>query len=176
MSGSTGNKDKKTQVKNWEEQAIDYVFNALNIPLIYYIIAVGIGIGVGLWKKSWSSGLLTCYLFFLITETLLIRKPGVTTGFRPELFWSWKVPSLRSEIWANILMFIPIGVLGGLLWKRKAVPMAAGVSLVIETVQLVSHRGLFEFDDIIHNTLGAAVGFGIYVLVIKMRNMMKEQS
>jgi glycopeptide antibiotics resistance protein len=32
------------------------------------------------------------------------------------------------------------------------------ISLTIEILQLVTKRGLFEFDDIFHNTLGVAVG------------------
>ena len=126
-----------------------------------------IGAAVWLWRKSWSSGLLAAYLFFILTETVLIRKIGVTTGFRPELFWSWNVPGLRSEIYANILLFIPVGILLG---KRgwKGLLAAAGFSLTIELLQLITRRGLFEFDDIIHNSLGAAIGFGIWVLVRKM--------
>ena len=124
-----------------------------------------IGAAVWFWRKSWSSGLLAAYLFFILTETVLIRKIGVTTGFRPELFWSWKVPGLRSEIYANILLFIPVGILLGVKVGWKGIPIATGISLIIEVLQLVSRRGLFEFDDVIHNTLGAAVGFGIWVLV-----------
>ena len=30
--------------------------------------------------------------------------------------------------------------------------------MLIELAQLVSCRGLFEFDDVIHNALGSAVG------------------
>ena len=30
--------------------------------------------------------------------------------------------------------------------------------MLIELAQLISYRGLFEFDDVIHNALGTAVG------------------
>ena len=39
---------------------------------------------------------------------------------------------------------------------------------MIELVQLMSRRGLFEFDDIIHNTIGTAIGFGLIVLIQKL--------
>ena len=42
---------------------------------------------------------------------------------------------------------------------RFVAASAAGVSFVIEVVQLVFKLGLFEFDDIFHNTLGAVIGF-----------------
>ena len=63
--------------------------------------------------------------------------------------------------------FIPVGVIGGHILRWRIIPFAVAFSLCIETVQLVSKVGLFEFDDIIHNCLGAAVGFLIYVLVMR---------
>ena len=37
--------------------------------------------------------------------------------------------------------------------------------MAIELLQLISRRGLFEFDDILHNMLGAFIGVSIFVLV-----------
>ena len=65
-------------------------------------------------------------------------------------------------------MFIPIGFLLGIKVGWKGIPIAALFSLIIELIQLVTRRGLFEFDDIIHNTLGAVIGFGIYALLGKV--------
>ena len=39
-------------------------------------------------------------------------------------------------------------------------------SSVIELSQLVLKRGLCEFDDVFHNTLGCAVGYGVGVMMI----------
>ena len=59
----------------------------------------------------------------------------------------------------------------GLLSPRwKTVGLAAGYSLLIELAQLVSFRGLFEFDDVIHNALGTAVGV---LLALGIRRLMK---
>ena len=41
---------------------------------------------------------------------------------------------------------------------------------MIEPAQLVSFRGLFEFDDVIHNALGTAVGV---LLVLGIRRVLK---
>ena len=49
--------------------------------------------------------------------------------------------------------------------------LAAGYSLLIELAQLVSFRGLFEFDDVIHNALGAALGV---LIVLGIRRVMKQ--
>lgn len=42
------------------------------------------------------------------------------------------------------------------------------LSTVIEVIQLISHRGLFEFDDIFHNTLGTVIGIGVFVLITRL--------
>lgn len=134
------------------------------MSIYYYLIAVVIGIAVSCWKKDWTSGILAAYLFFILAGTVLIRKPGV---LRYELmpFWSWKSPEHYNQIIVNILMFIPIGFLFGIKAGWKGIPIAALFSLIIELIQLATRRGLFEFDDIIHNTLGAAIGVGLWVLL-----------
>jgi glycopeptide antibiotics resistance protein len=40
-------------------------------------------------------------------------------------------------------------------------------SLSIELLQLVLKRGLFEFDDMFHNTFGVIIGYGIWGILIK---------
>ena len=53
----------------------------------------------------------------------------------------------------------------GRLWKWKGVLSGAGLSAIIELLQLISQRGLFEFDDIINNTLGTVIGVTVYLLI-----------
>ena len=49
--------------------------------------------------------------------------------------------------------------------------LAAGYSLMIELAQLISCRGLFEFDDVIHNALGTALGV---LIVLGLKRMLKR--
>ena len=77
----------------------------------------------------------------------------------------------QNEILANVVMFIPIGVLAGFLWKWKGLWFAAGLSVVIEVFQLASQRGLCEFDDVFHNMIGAVIGIGLVALI---RTVMKR--
>lgn len=114
-------------------------------------------------------GLLIGYSFLILAETVLIRKPFVGEHIKLELFWSWKQWNVQKEqILTNIVMFIPIGVLAGFLWKWKGLWFAAGLSFFVETLQLVSGRGLMEFDDVIHNCLGAAVGIGFVMMAKRL--------
>lgn len=165
-----GNCERKSLCGRFqEEQAIDYVFRLLDIPWWYYAIAILLGVVV--WRCwRWEGGLLVAYSFLLITETVLIRKPFVGNHFQPELFWSWKAWDVQSsQILTNVMMFVSLGVLAGRLWKWKGMLFAAGLSCGIEILQLVSRRGLCEFDDLFHNCLGAAVGIGFVMLINRLR-------
>lgn len=66
----------------------------------------------------------------------------------------------------NILLFLPLGFLAPLLWKkwdRAASMLGAGLgfSLLIEASQLLNIRST-DVDDLILNTFGALVGFLLY--------------
>lgn len=69
------------------------------------------------------------------------------------------------NFWGNIAMFLPIGFLPGLLWRRwtwwKALLCGFGLSLSIEVLQIPINRGT-DIDDLWLNTLGAMVGWGLY--------------
>lgn len=104
-------------------------------------------------------------MFLILAGTVLSRTSGPKMTYELVPFWSYRVPSLRHEILLNVVMFIPVGLLGG---KWRTVGMAAIFSAVIELSQLISRRGLFEFDDIIHNALGAAIGVAVVMLVKRM--------
>lgn len=139
------------------------------MPVYYYLIAVAIGVGVGVWKRRWDVSLLVVYVFMIFVLAILRRTPGDTRRYELDLFWSWGKPSLRTEIIANVIAFIPIGILGYRKLGWKAILLGLGVSAFIETTQLFAHRGLFEFDDMIHNTLGTAVGYGIMAGVRRLK-------
>ena len=125
-------------------------------------------IGVGTWRiwKEPSLSLLAAYAFLIITETVLIRYRFTGNHFKPELFWSWRAwDKQKSQILTNVFMFVPIGVLAGWLWKWKGLLVAAGLSISVEMLQMITQRGLCEVDDVIHNVLGAVIGVAVVMFV-----------
>ena len=67
----------------------------------------------------------------------------------------------------NLLMFIPVGYLVPVLWNRmntlwKVLLFGFGLSLGVELLQLATLRGMFDLDDLMNNTIGAAVGWVCY--------------
>ena len=105
--------------------------------------------------------LLAAYILFILMETIIGRKTGVG---RVELvpFWSYSHPELRMEIVLNYILFIPLGCLLHLCFGEKygLRVVIAGLLLFvsIEFIQLLFNIGLFEFDDMIGNTIGCLIG------------------
>lgn len=83
---------------------------------------------------------------------------AITKGSR----WLWLM------LLSNILMFIPLGLLPTLLWRRwrwwKAFLFGALTSVSIETVQFFIGRST-DIDDVILNTGGTLLGFWLYCLL-----------
>lgn len=108
------------------------------------------------------------YAFLILAETVLIRKPFQGEHIKLELFWSWRAWNVQKEqILANVIMFLPVGVLAGRICRWKGLWVAFGLSAAIEILQLVTSRGLCEFDDVIHNMIGAVIGTGVMLLYLK---------
>lgn len=81
----------------------------------------------------------------------------------------------QNQILTNVIMFVPVGMLSGLLWKWRGLWVAAGLSIVIELLQLVTSRGLCEFDDVLHNLIGAVIGTTSYIVIKQLNRMRKPK-
>lgn len=66
----------------------------------------------------------------------------------------------------NLIWFVPLGALGGCLYKEysiaKAMMLGCAVSVSIECLQFLFANGISDIDDVILNTLGALLGYGIF--------------
>ena len=125
--------------------------------------------------------LLGFYLAVIVTFTLGHRIPKQGYDYNLKLFWTieairnGKKDLISESIW-NVVLFVPLGVILALLLPGKGrtgrfwrpVLIGAGVSAVIELIQLVGKLGLFEFDDIIYNTAGCMIGVLAALAVIKI--------
>ena len=136
-----------------------------SIPLWFFSFSALLAIAVGLATKKWIPALLIGYILIILGVTLLFRAPNCT-DYELTPFWSYSHPELIWEVVGNVLLFVPFGFLAGKLWGWRTIPLATFFSFYIEAIQLVSHLGFFEIDDIIHNTAGAIMGY-LTVVVIK---------
>lgn len=131
------------------------------------------------WRKPLLGLLLACYMVVVFGLTGLSRPANYTGDVNLHLFSgyveAWNSYSLYSFqlIVFNIVMFIPLGILLPLLHDklgrfRWLFIAALGTTLLIETVQFATGRGIFELDDLFHNTLGGIIGYHLYQLAARV--------
>lgn len=113
------------------------------------------------------------YLFIVLDVTLIDRTVGKRHTIL-EPFWelSQLFKTKRYTYWfiqisGNMCMLMPFGFVLPVIFRKfddfkMTVGVCLGFSLFIELTQYVTGRGWLEFDDIMHNTFGGAIGFIIY--------------
>ena len=180
------------------EQFRQYIFNLYqDIPQEVYegflsIFCLGVvffiafkGVRTGL---RWSSVLLLIeYIFLLFCSTVIFRPTGEVRQYDFHPFWSYDRPELLVENIMNVIVFIPIGmILGSLLrvkgsWTSQATKsitwlvallIGCSISITVEALQFWFMKGFSEVDDVMHNTLGTLIGFGIlsfFRIIFKIR-------
>ena len=85
-----------------------------------------------------------------------------------------------SKVWIvlgnilNVIMLLPLGIFLPLVYGKKIdweVGLLIGfcISLSIELMRLVLCRGMFDVDDIIHNSLGFLIGILISNRILRKK-------
>ena len=80
----------------------------------------------------------------------------------------------------NVIAFMPFGFFMPVVSRRSRGPvriifLGFGFSLMLETIQLVFKVGSYDVDDLILNTLGAAIGFFCYRRVQRFRVRLRQR-
>lgn len=153
---------------------------------LIFIIVLAINLLIDKKRKLIATlrSFLFSYIFVVVFVTLIDRVS--TDVMKAELvpFWSWyevivnHSNALLQENFCNIVLFIPIGILFQLLyeispWKSFAIGFI--MSAVIEFLQLITRRGLFEWDDMIHNGCGCLIGCVLCEIIIRAVEFISEK-
>lgn len=111
--------------------------------------------------------LLILFLAVVYMSTVFTRTPGVCRAHF-DVFWSWREVfggsrEMLKEILLNGILLFPAGLLLPFVRGRRvpwwqALIFGLAVSASIECLQLALCRGMFEWDDMIHNTIGCVLG------------------
>lgn len=170
--------------------SIEYFVGSFIVLCIVFLLGIQKMREQGI-RKSVLLFLIIEYYFLILASTVLCR--DTSDAYRVKLmpFWNyvdiWNkkgYPADIMEVIMNVAMFIPIGFLlsagrfrlplnkenlsrNRILKWWHVVIAGCSLSLIIEVLQLITRRGLCETNDVIHNTLGALVGWGLFVLVRK---------
>lgn len=144
--------------------------------VFFFIIFLGVTfIGSTLLKKKKikesqliAGEILFLFLVVVLASTVFTRPSKEVHTYELLPFWSWYEilagnTALFEEIVLNMILLLPAGMLLPFVFDKKIKWYKAFVvgfifSAFIEVCQLVLCRGLFEWDDMIHNALGAMAG------------------
>ncbi len=114
--------------------------------------------------------LLFCWMITVLGLTMFGRNTYLTNNINLKLLsgyfnaWNtWNIHELQMIVF-NLLMFMPLGFLLSFLLQSKhkttkVLWISFFISLMIEFLQLITKRGIFELDDLIHNTIGSMMGY-----------------
>lgn len=138
-------------------------------------------------NKTYLTVSAVIYILILLYVTLLGRTASIEYKMELSFLWEYRLALSGHtgwwvQIFDNIMLFVPMGWLWGGLREQpdglsqdeikknkirtqwlKAIFFALCASSTIELCQLVFKLGLFEFDDILNNTIGMIVGYGVYL-------------
>ena len=116
--------------------------------------------------------------------TLVKREPRVVERvFELRLFWAfrdWAFGNINGkqesiQYIENVLFFIPYGFLLSHKKLKSVVLVVLLTSSFIEATQYVFNLGWCKIDDVISNTLGALIGFGIYRLIVRYQRKQERK-
>ena len=110
----------------------------------------------------------------------LVFDPAAAFPFRMNLVpfvHLFDYDNVRDIIWnvvGNMIMFIPTGIVLPVVYKKldnlgKAAAVGALISLCIEILQLPFPSRASDVDDVILNTLGVVVGYGIFAAFKRLK-------
>jgi len=129
-----------------------------------------------------TKALLVIYLLALCW--ILLFKLGVRFSYmgerRVNLIPFNDAVILNGETIMNVVIFIPLGIYAGVLFKRwkfgKKIFFFFLTSFLFEALQFIAKIGAFDITDIIANTSGGFIGLMIFQAIVKLfRNTVKAQ-
>lgn len=108
------------------------------------------------------------YLALMVIITFLSREEGSAAGMDLQIGSGLNI-NARNDAYLveNVLLFMPYGFCYAWYRCKKGILFTAfftgfTTSFLIEVMQLVTGRGIFQLDDIITNTIGCVLGALIF--------------
>lgn len=147
---------------------IMYHFLSGCIP-VFLAVAIYFAILLFSGKKQIKGHIILSFVFcFYLTGILAATGIAIKGSFSPRIVYIPFVEMITGpiETFLNVILFIPLGFFLPFLYKkynRLVNIVLAGflISLSIEFVQMFD-MGTTDINDLIANTLGTCLGFGIY--------------
>ncbi len=126
--------------------------------------------------------ILLSILYLLMLYFMLLSTENSTKGINFQIFREMARYRIGSKLFfhnviGNIVLFVPFGFILSYFIKarkiRHVVIPSFIVSLSAEIIQYQIGRA-FDVDDVILNTMGALIGFMIYISLREIKNLLPE--
>lgn len=170
------------------------LYNVSNEKIFFILLAFSLILGVGkrlFMLKKWYNyiiaAFLVLYVIFIFYITLFSRLNTESADdyslipFHSYFLAAHGMKEMIRESILNILFFYPFGLLFGSLNVDKInskrwmiIPISCALSFIIELSQYVFKLGYAEVDDVIHNTLGCAIGLLMCILLERLFKIKKD--
>lgn len=110
------------------------------------------------------------YLVLMLGSTIVFRDASCSLGVNFMPFWNYTNVTMDVvlETLFNIAMFVPVGFCTAVFLKhptaRKIFLFSVALSCTIELSQYLFAKGFCETNDVMNNSLGGLMGYGIYCM------------
>lgn len=171
------------------------LYNVSNEKIFFILLIFSLVFSIGkrlfMMKKCYNCmivAFLFLYVIFIFYITLFSRLNTESAGdyslipFHSYYLAAHGMKELLKESILNILFFYPLGYLFGSLNIDKInsrrwmiIPISCALSFIIELSQYIFKLGYAEVDDVIHNTLGCAIGLLMCILFEKLFKIIQKQ-
>lgn len=153
----------------------DYVYGGgLSLLILGSVIILTFDGFSGGWRKIATLGFLE-YVLLIFSSTVVFRATNKLSKINLSLLDGYKDIITRDsfhiapEMLMNVFVFIPLGFLLGagikmVNWKF-ALAIGCGISISVEFFQYFLRRGTAQLGDILHNTIGCMIGYGLFRLI-----------
>lgn len=159
-------------LERWFDPNIPMEYIIISFSVLCIVMAIGFMAYRGQGMKRFVMGALVIeYYILVLCSTVICRTAPVSKRAEVMPFYNyadiWNGVDFKRtvmEILLNVALFVPIGfLLGGMVRKGFVETCLIGciLSILIELLQLATRRGLCETNDVIHNTVGCMVGYGL---------------
>ena len=170
--------------------SISFSFAIAAISLLWVLIRLAVCIRQKkvFWKREFQ--LILVYICIVVVTRFTFFPFGKVDGqIQPLVFdaanafpprinllpfvYLFDYPTMREaliNVIGNTLMFLPLGIVWPSVFKEldthgKVIAAGIGTSVLIEILQLPFYSRCSDIDDLILNSLGYLMGYGIYLLV-----------
>ena len=173
---------------------IPYALTILSISLLWVLARLALYFKTRIFNPKRELQLLLVYICLVVVVRLtffpfskvdgkvqpLLFDAALILPFRLNLvpFVNLIDYEVRREALINVIgnsfLFLPVGIVFPIVYKklntpRKVIAAGVGTSLSIELLQLIFFDRVTDIDDLILNSAGYLLGYGIYLLVKKAK-------